>query len=183
MSLPPNIHRKASDAGHVNKTHSDKNKHMSGHAETKNGTHGKTEISGHKNTLRKSKSVDHTSAHSKLDGKKHTSVNTRAKTTRAAEDAHTNATSKSRGVPANHGSHPHTKAQAHTDGKKTKHDRSDSHGKSGTHSTAKKSDGQKSQTNKSNKTKHEKSDREKDGNTGTIIECSVECNLMYYTIL
>ncbi|CAF2316170.1 unnamed protein product [Rotaria sp. Silwood2] len=142
---------------------------MSGHAEAKNGTHGKTETHGHKSSLRKSKSVDHTSAHSKSDSKKHTSVNTRAKTTRTAEDIHVNTTPKSRGVAATHASHSPTKAQAHTDGKKTKQDHSDSHGKTSTHGAAKKSDSPKSPTNKASKTKPDKSDREKNGNTGTII--------------
>ncbi|CAF3836957.1 unnamed protein product [Rotaria sordida] len=86
-----------------------------------------------------------------------------------ADDVHANATTKSRGVTGSHSSHSPAKAQAHTDGKKSKHDRSESHGKGSAHGTTKKSDGHKSQTNKPNKTKNDKTDQEKNGNTDTVI--------------
>ncbi len=53
---------------------------------------------------------------------------------------------------------------------------SNTHGKTGTHGTPKKSEPQKSKTNK--KTEHDKSDAENDDHTGTVILFSIK----YYLI-
>ena len=81
MSVPPATRRKISNAGLTDKTPSDKNKQVSGHTGTKDGTHGETVTQKRKNTFKKSISVDQTSVRVKSDDKKHSSADTRTKTT------------------------------------------------------------------------------------------------------
>jgi len=83
MSLPRATNRRTSDAGHTDKTNSDKKKHVSRLTGTKNGTHGKTETQAHSKTRRKSSITGHTKTESKLDTKKSTSSDTHTKTPHA----------------------------------------------------------------------------------------------------
>jgi hypothetical protein len=83
MSLPRAGNRKTSNAGHTDKTNSDKKKHASRPTETKNGTHGKKETQEHSKTHRKSSIAEHTKTESKLNTKKHISTDNHTKTTHA----------------------------------------------------------------------------------------------------
>jgi hypothetical protein len=81
MSVPPATHHKTSNTGLTDKTPSDKNKQVSGHTGTKDGTHGETVTQKRKSTFKKSNSVEQTSVRVKSDNIKHSSADTRTKTT------------------------------------------------------------------------------------------------------
>ncbi|CAF1497260.1 unnamed protein product [Adineta steineri] len=149
----------------TDKTHSDKNKHVSTHTGTKNTTHGHTIVN------KKSDVVEHMNVHNKTNPKRRNSIDTHTKTTHAAGGTHAHEATRSRGATVSHGSHPHTKAQTHIDthGKSTTlHAHPNVHRKTVTHGTTKKSDGHKSRIIKYSKSENNSSDQEKFTSTGTV---------------